>query len=168
MSVVQKIYNSDGTVTTTPVNTDMFWLAHDSRWHVRDIEAGTLRRLDNGVKVGTLTKHAYCLADDSSYRLSLPGAPQSAHFTDAGCDPNQPNALRADMGISVGWADDYFDSTYQQYIDITGLPNGKYVLTATANPGDVVKESNYSNDSVTATIQIGDSTATILSTSPGV
>jgi hypothetical protein len=168
MSVVQKIYNSDGTFTTTPVNTVMFYAGDGhNHWHTRNVEGGTLRRLDNGVKVGTLAKHGFCFFDNVQYRLSLSGAPQSAHYLGSGCDPNQPTALRADMGLSVGWGDKYGAALNLQWIDITGLPNGKYLLTATADPGDVMKESSYANNSVTAKIQIGNSTVTILSTSPG-
>ena len=49
----------------------------------------------------------------------------------------------------------------------TGLPNGKYRLTATADPKHLVQESSYTNNSASAAIRITNTGVTILSTSPG-
>jgi hypothetical protein len=69
--------------------------------------------------------------------------------------------------LSVGWGDRYGASTNLQWIDITGLPNGKYTLTATADPGDFLQESNYSNNSVSAVLNITTTGVRIVSATPG-
>jgi hypothetical protein len=168
MSVVQKIYDSSGSYTESPVSTYMYYAGDGhNHWHVHDIESGTLARLDNGNQVGSLAKEGFCFSDNAAYNLGLPGAPQTKVYTGAGCDPNKPSALTADMGLSVGWADIYGYMTNLQWIDITGLQNGRYLLTATADPGDVLQESNYSNNSAWAKIQITGTGVTVLKYGPG-
>ena len=103
----------------------------------------------------------------NKYRLTLPGAPQTAHYTNTGCSPNQPNALTTTMGLSIGWGDSYPSTTNLQWIDITGLPNGKYRLFATADPGHVVQESSYSNNGAWATVKIAQDRVTVIKYGPG-
>jgi hypothetical protein len=50
------------------------------------------------------------------------------------------------MGISVGWADDYFPTTTFQWIDITTLPKGQYRLCAKVNPLGDWLESDLANN----------------------
>ena len=168
MSVVQRTYDDAGGYVDAPVGTTMFYAGDGhNHWHTSDIEGGTLARLDNGRQVGALEKHGFCFFDNVKYRLTLPGAPQTAHYLNSGCDPGQPNALTADMGLSVGWGDSYPATTNLQWIDTTGLKNGKYLLTATANPGNVIQESSTSNNSAWAKIRITGNTVTVLQYGPG-
>lgn len=168
MSVVQRIYDDQGGSTDVPVNTTMYYAGDGhNHWHTKDIESGTLARLDNGVVVGSLAKHGFCLSDNVQYKLTLPGAPQTAHYLGSGCDPGRPGALTADIGLSVGWGDGYKYTTNLQWIDITGLPNGKYKLTVGADPGDVLQESNYSNNFVSAVVKITNTAVTLISATPG-
>jgi hypothetical protein len=167
MQVVQRISGSSAS-TVVPVATTMFYAGDGhNHWHTKDIEGGTLRRLDNGLKVGTLAKEGFCFFDNVKYRLTLAGAPQTAQYLNSGCSPNQPTALTATMGLSVGWGDSYPSTTNLQWMDITGLPNGKYRLTATADPGDVVQESSYTNNSAWATIKIALNRVTVIKYGPG-
>jgi hypothetical protein len=71
------------------------------------------------------------------------------------------------MGLSVGWGDNYPASTVYQWIDITGLPNGKYRLTATANPNQQAVESTYANNSAWATLRITNNRVSVLTYGPG-
>jgi hypothetical protein len=169
MSVVQRISDSSGSHTDVPAGTVMYYAGDGhTHWHTRDIEGGTLVRLDNGVKVGTLAKHGFCFFDNVKHRLTLPGAPQSATYVQPpSCSPKQPNALTTSMGLSVGWGDSYPASTTLQWIDITGLPNGKYRLTASADPGHVVSETSYANNSTWARIRITADRVTVLQYGPG-
>ena len=168
MSVMQMIYDSSGSFSESPVNTYMYYAGDGhNHWHVHDIESGSLTSMDNGHQVGVLAKEGFCFSDNAAYNLALPGAPQTKVYTGAGCDPNNPSALTADMGLSIGWADVYGYMTNLQWIDITGVPDGRYLLTATADPGDVLQESNYSNNSVWAKIRITGNTVTVLKYGPG-
>lgn len=50
------------------------------------------------------------------------------------------------QGISAGWADVYHRGLDCQWIDITGVPSGRYVLEVVINPARVIREHNYSNN----------------------
>jgi hypothetical protein len=141
MAVAQRIY--------TPAA--MFWAGdgHD-HWHVRDVEAYQLTRLDNGRRVGTGAKHGFCYFDNTPYRLSLAGAPSASVY--GGC--GQAGDLRVTTGISVGWGDIYPAGIAFQWIDITGLKSGRYRLRATADPANWFAETNNANNSTWADLRL--------------
>lgn len=76
-------------------------------------------------------KRGFCVIDIWPY-LQKPGVPK--YFV---CEL---------QGISVGWADEYGDWLDGQFIDITGVASGDYVLEAEVNAERVFKESNYRNN----------------------
>jgi hypothetical protein len=51
-----------------------------------------------------------------------------------------------DQGISVGWADEYHWTLDGQWIDITGLAPGGYILEAEVNDDRFYEESDYTNN----------------------
>ena len=58
-----------------------------------------------------------------------------------------PKYLVCDLqGISVGWADEYHATLDGQFIDVTGLPKGQYVLEGEINAEHVFEESDYDNN----------------------
>lgn len=95
-----------------------------NHWHVRDLENFTLERLSDKKKVGTGAKHGFCFFDNYRY-----GSTQGPAYT--GCGDS--GDLGVTMGLSSGWGDIYGYTLPDQYIDITGLPPGRYRLTATAD-----------------------------------
>jgi hypothetical protein len=169
MTVVQRVYDSTGGFVDQPTTIDQQYAGDGhNHWHSLDMEGGRLVRLDNGVKVGALAKHGFCFFDNVAFRTTLPGSPASAQYTPSNsCAFGNPNALNVTMGLSVGWGDMYSASTNFQWIDITGLPNGKYKLTATADPKHFVSEASYANNGATARIRITTSGVTVLSYGPG-
>ena len=61
--------------------------------------------------------------------------------------PGPPKYLLCDFqGISLGWADEYYDDLDSQFIDVTGVPSGDYVLEAEVNAEHVFTETNYRNN----------------------
>lgn len=143
-AVNQRVYQSDGS-SDVPAAVDLvFGGDGHGHWHIKDLEVYELRRLDNGVKVGTGMKSGFCFFDTTEHRLSLPGAPQSRVYDSTGC--GNLDSLDVLMGLSVGWGDRYGWTLPDQYIDITALTNGKYRLLATADPLGKFTESNYGNN----------------------
>lgn len=170
MSVTQRIYDDAGGSTTVPSGTHMFWAGDGhNHWHLFEMAGGVLTPLSNGTnKVGTWAKEGFHFSDVGAFDLSLPGAPQSKHYLacigNTSCDPN---ALSATEGISVGWGDTYRAGIAFQYIDITGVATGKYVITVTADPNGYLRESNVTNNTATATIRITTSKVNVLSYGDG-
>lgn len=168
MSVVQRIYNDDGTHTDVakPIAMQYAGDGHE-HWHSLNMEGGRLVRLDN-TQVGALAKHGFCFFDNVAYNLSLPGAPGSPFYTSStSCAMHDPSALQVMMGLSVGWGDMYSAQTNFQWIDITGLPNGTYRLSATADPRHLVSEASYTNNSASARIKLTSTGVTVLAYGPG-
>jgi hypothetical protein len=169
MTVKQRIYNTGGGHTDRATSIAMQYAGDGhEHWHSLDMEGGTLAHVDSGGTVSALAKHGFCFFDNVKYRLTLPGAPATAHYVPGNsCAFGNPDALNVMMGLSVGWGDQYSASTNFQWIDITALPNGRYRLTATADPGHLVRESSYANNAAWATIRISGTSVTVLRYGPG-
>jgi hypothetical protein len=163
-TIKQRIYDDTGGFQEVSLpGASMYWRGDGhNHWHLRDVVTGDLRRLDNGVGVGTLAKHDFCTLDNTPYKLTLPGAPQSRGYPGCGTDPS---ALAVTMGISVGWGDTYGLHVKFQWIDITGLKNGKYRLVAAAT--DLFQEADRSNNSAWAKIRITGDRVQVLASGPG-
>jgi hypothetical protein len=62
-------------------------------------------------------------------------------------DPQKYTNCMDVQGVSRGWADEYGFQLDGQWIDITGLEAGLYVLEAEANPEHLYQELDYTNNS---------------------
>ena len=86
------------------------------------------RHLVVGAKLG------FCVIDVKP--APIPGQHEPRKYLD--CFSNQ--------GISVGWADEYFFLLDGQWIDVTDMPAGTYVLEAEVNAEHFFEEKDYSNN----------------------
>jgi hypothetical protein len=86
-------------------------------------------------------KQAFCLVD-----LWRPNGSRG--------DPNPQFTHCGFQGISAGWADIYHRGLDCQWIDITGVPAGRYVLEVVVNPNGALREIDYSNNVAHAEVQI--------------
>jgi hypothetical protein len=143
--ISQRIYSADGASVERPVSAKLvFGGDGHNHWHVHNLESYELSRPDGDEEDGTGVKAGFCFSDDVAYRLSLPGAPKSAQYRRSQC--GTPSSLDLVMGLSVGWGDRYSSTLPDQYIDVTGLGDGKYRLRATADRSNRFKESNDKNN----------------------
>ena len=62
--------------------------------------------------------------------------------------------LRNRVGVSVGWGDDYPWNFVYQWIDITGLPGGRYRVRATVDLRNDYAETVEDDNCVWSTIRI--------------
>ena len=58
------------------------------------------------------------------------------------------------QGISAGWADEYDASLDGQFVDVTDVTSGTYVLEAEVNSERFYEESDYANNRAYATVTI--------------
>ncbi|GHF00511.1 hypothetical protein GCM10017786_36700 [Amycolatopsis deserti] len=142
--VVQRVPRADGSRADVGVPAGLVYGGdgHD-HWHIRDLETYQLVRLDGGV-VSVSAKAGFCFYDTNSYRRSLQGAPRSKVYPASGC--GKRDWLSVSMGLSVGWADRYAWTLPDQFVDITGLPDGHYRLLATADAQGLFVESDRTNN----------------------
>lgn len=162
MSVKQVLYQSGGGTTTRATGATVSF--QTGVWRLGALEAGWLQ--SSSGHIAALVKHWYCPQDDSAFNLSLPGAPSTAKYTSCGGD--KPALLSVTLGMSVGWADNYGPYSYQQYIDITNVPDGTYYLYAQADPNNYFQESNETNNTTWTEIKIKGTTVTKIAYGPHV
>ena len=152
-TVAQRVHDNAGGFRDVSAPTQLvFGGDGHNHWHIRDLESAELIRLDNGVKVGTSAKRGFCFWDNVAFRTSLPGAPSNFVYGPAGC--GTVASTQVDMGLSVGWGDEYPATLPDQNIDITGLTPGRYRLQVTADTGGNFVESNETDNVTWLDLQI--------------
>ncbi len=153
-TVAQRIYRADGDYQERQVGEFIFHPGHN-HWHLESFslyeiwslsERGTLDRL-----AATSDKVSYCLRD--IHRVPHPDqAPRMGYGT---CTYGR-------QGLSVGWADVYDHYLPGQSIDISGLPDGIYALISTADPYNLIQESDETNNAAVVYLEIRDQRVTVL------
>ena len=145
MSVVQRIFNDAGGSRDVSTPAVMVFAGDGhNHWHVRDLQQSELFRLSDGMFLARSDKRGFCFWDNVRYRLSLPGAPQSPVYGESGCGGT--GSLTTAVGLSIGWGDIYPATLPDQFIDITGLADGRYRLVVTADPSSWFAETNENNN----------------------
>ncbi|HEY2938975.1 MAG TPA: lysyl oxidase family protein [Gaiellaceae bacterium] len=156
MTAHQLVRRADGSAAGYPLRSHLrFVVAETHRhWHLLGFERYELRTPD-GKPVGGDHKTGFCLGDryDAHASVRLPGEPELPVWTQE-CGRGQPNRLRISEGLSPGFGDDYVPVLEGQYIDVTGLPAGRYVLVHRANPGRDLRESSYANNAASVLVEL--------------
>jgi hypothetical protein len=119
-----------------------------NHWHLLGFEKYELRRA--GAKTALPRrdrKTGFCLGD----RFTVPQAPSLTGFSRSPlqadlCGLGRPDLLSLFTGISVGWGDRYEAHIEGQFIDITGLPDGRYELVHRVNTDSRLAELDYTNN----------------------
>jgi Lysyl oxidase len=149
MTVEQLVRRSDDTVSTSPVDGEIRFVQSETHrhWHFLDFERYDILTPD-GRTVGRDQKTGFCLGDryNASRSVEVPGEPEQPVWTQE-CGRGQPERLIIREGISPGFGDDYVPRLEGQWIDITGLPAGSYILRHRVNVDRVLRESDYENNS---------------------
>ena len=110
-----------------------------------------------GPVVATSPKTDYCITADA-FVGGVPNTPSQTFIPQSNCgSPTSP------LGWSVGWGDQYDQTDNGQPIDLTGVPDGTYILRGIVDPEHILTESNPDNDVVDTRLQITGTTATVLS-----
>ena len=126
-----------------------------NHWHLESFslyelwslsESGTLDKV-----AATSDKVSYCLRD--IHRNPHPNqAPRMGYGT---CTYGR-------QGLSVGWVDVYDHYLPGQSIDISGLPDGTYALMSTADPYNLIQESDETNNAAVVYLEIKGTQVSIL------
>jgi len=171
MTTTQRIYDSVGDYRDRSTAATLFYSGDGhNHWHVRDLEDYELFQLDasgNVVEPAVVQegeKMGFCFFDNANY-----GASEPEYYR--GCGGGDPDALKVTMGLSTGWGDTYGANTVGQYLDITGLADGRYRLRVMADGdstdgSDRFLESDETNNSTWADLQITGNTVTVLQYGP--
>ncbi len=162
LAVRQQVLEQNGSFSGHPSTATMFWSGDGhNHWHVTGIQVSKLQNLE-AEDVGSYAKVGFCFLDSYRYTSSKP-----AHYSPARSVCQTRKNGNVPMGISVRWGDIYPSTIALQWIDITGLPNGKYRLRVIADPGNgspggAFLESDETNNSGWTKIRITGRTVKIL------
>jgi hypothetical protein len=116
-----------------------------------------------GSVVAVSPKTDYCMTGDTIVG-GVPNTPAKDFIPQSNCtSPTKP------LGWSPGWGDQYDQTDNGQPIDLTGVPDGTYILRGIADPEHVLTESDPGNNVVDTTLRVSGGSVTVLSqTTPGV
>ena len=160
--VVQLVETATGGRTVVESAATMFHAGdgHD-HWHVRELQEFTIARVSTpGSVLKRGEKTGFCFWDN--YRYGSTADPEYHPSTTSACELTTAGTVP--MGLSVGWGDRYPASIAFQYINISGLPNGDYVVTVKADQRAEFVEANEGNNAAWATIRISRKSVQVLQT----
>jgi len=156
MAVGQIVRLADGSTRSFPIQAELRYVLSETHehWHLLDFERYELRRAADGGLVTRDRKTGFCLGDRYNASPSkLPNEPSRAVWTRE-CGRGGRGLLAIREGISPGYGDDYVPSLEGQYLELDGLPAGRYRLIHRVNPTRALREANYSNNSASALLEL--------------
>jgi len=157
------IPDSYATAQRGVVQTMYYDLGHQ-HWHLLNFVHMELQTL-NGDTVVSDRKNGFCLGDryttsnagSLAHNVGQDPSPERAladHLYDNDCKHMDSSATDVREGISVGRGDDYPYYVAYQWLDITHVPSGTYVVINTVNPAHTLLETNYDNNSSAIAISL--------------
>jgi hypothetical protein len=151
--VYQRFREPDGRLseqlTTAAI---VFGNDHHDHWHVEAVEAHRLERKDTGEVLTEVVKQGFCFYDTDLYRAQLPGTPPEPIFKEAGC--RGPLSATLNVGLSIGWADDYPWQMTDQRMAVGTIPDGVYRLHEIADPFDRFLETDETNNETWVDVEL--------------
>jgi hypothetical protein len=162
LQVVQRIQDGAGGWSEVVSPAEMFY-AEDghNHWHVEELQHWTIASVnDRATVLRRGAKTGFCFWDNYDYSANGPVVYHPS--TTSACIRRTDGTVP--MGLSVGWGDEYPSSIAFQYIDISGLPNGEYVVTLAVDLDREFVEGDDDNNTAWATIKITRKAVTVIAT----
>lgn len=122
-------------------NACFVWSQCHEHYHFKGVAEYTLYQMDGTTVAAVGHKQGFCMED-------VVPAP-----FDPGPTPANPFDC-TNQGLDIGWEDVYPNDLDCQWVDITGVPSGSYILSVHINAAHYLPESNYDNDIATVTVTI--------------
>lgn len=144
--LTQKIVHADAGHSEVPIDVSAVWSGDTHfHWHVAGVARYWIERAD-GTPAGDRfdNKVGFCFFDGVDRLSELPTAPTEPVHAESGCGTRLDPVI--DMGLSVGWGDQYRFDLVGQYIDIGDLPPGRYRLLAQVDPDGRFMEADTTNN----------------------
>ena len=174
----QVIMRDDGSSWTRDAGPCVFHVPH-GHFHYQNMATFSLHTVNpdgtTGPTLRTAKKVGFCLTDvhQAAFGNPGPGNPGSAanggrQYWFPNC--NLPSQLDANawvrMGISAGWGDVYTWDVPQQYIEVSGVPDGLYDVLSVANPlSQLLEAGGHSAGQARSRVCIHGDSATVVASS---
>lgn len=143
---LQHVYLQDGSIRVREATATEFHPSH-AHFHIEDFYVSGLWATEDGEVVGSepvalTTKNGFCPEDSKAYESQAPSHYRCTldNRTDGG-----PHQI---VGISPGYMDTYGYELPDQYVEITGIEDGEYVLQITLDPNNDFTESSEADNSI--------------------
>lgn len=164
----QRIHRSDGTVREQTVGEVQLHLQH-LHFHYRDYAQVRLFEVRADGSWGALVregrKQGFCLADVRNVWFGRPDQTKPAYVDPGTCDGRDEAPGFSRVGLSRGWADVYPWYLPEQYLEISGVPDGRYVIAFSVNETSALLESNVSDNVSTVVFDLLGDRVTVVTTS---
>jgi len=163
---VQTIQRSDGSKRQENVGAAQFHPWHE-HFHYQglahyQIYAYDLANHERGAPVKEGTKAGFCFEDMGLLELGRLGTvPPAYDGYNCGHPLTQPEKTWG-MGLSPGWFDSYVWSLSDQYVEITGVPDGVYELVSRVNSAGTLIESKLDNNEASVVFRLTGNNVEIL------
>jgi lysyl oxidase len=162
----QRVYSADGGVAQRQVGETVFSSAH-GHLHYLGFNVVSLHQIAPDGGLGALVVRApdkgMCFVDievaslhsdrNSPLSYGFPGTCDAATHRDS-LDPTYPGHPFFTMGISVGAADIYPWYIADQYVDVTSVPDGRYLLRVEIDAGGKLMEKSRANNVATSCVDL--------------
>jgi len=154
MDATQELRRADGSVVQAPISARLkYQPGWHSHWHVLGFNRFDLRDPSTGARVALSNKVGFCLGSRYQVTAEVPGTPASPAINH-NCGRHLPGLMRMRMGIDVGYVDDYAAFVEFQYIDLTGVRPGRYLLAHQSDPDGHLVVGDRSDDTAYALIDL--------------
>lgn len=154
MTVNQELTRADGSVVRVPIGAHIkyepSWHRH---WHLLAFDRFDLHDPSTGRRVARSNKVGFCLGSRYVVDPGVPGT-RAAPVINHNCGRLLPGLMRMRMGIDVGYADDYAAYVEFQYIDLTGVRPGRYLLVHQADPDARLLVGDRADDTAYALVDL--------------
>ena len=126
-----------------PPQAQVLWEPQDSHlhWHLRSAAQYSLWDQHGAARIGTAEKVGFCLLDIDP----VGDTPPSSGRFDGECQRRNPGASAVEMGVSAGWRDIYSSQTAFQWVDVSDVAPGAYLIRSEVDPDGVIRESDETN-----------------------
>jgi hypothetical protein len=150
-AVVQRIFNVRGGFTDRTSGQFVFHPDHD-HIHVDVFEQYRLLDLA-GQPVADGGKVSFCLTNVVAFSKAVAAAESPAISLRQPLDTTRCGSVH--QGIDVGWSDYYGPALPDQWIDVTKVAPGDYLLEIVVDPNDLILEANETDNRVTLPVTVG-------------
>jgi hypothetical protein len=155
MTLQQLVAREDGSVARYPVRSRLEYVRSETHehWHLLGFDRYELRALD-GSQAAPDQKTGFCLGDRYDSKSAEPPEQAPKPIFTGECGKGRPELLRVREGISPGYGDDYIPLLEGQYVDVTDVPDGRYLLVHRVNADRDLRESDYDNNAASVLVRL--------------
>lgn len=157
----QRIFLSDGSYRDRVADAYEFHATH-AHFHYKNFGQSRLwasnaqGERSGSEPVATGNKIGFCPIDIDNFGFGEKGDAARTYYFERCNNPTESDASGTYMvtGISPGWADVYNWFLADQYIEVSGVEDGYYLLESIADPAETVVESDEHDNSVEVLIRL--------------